>query len=280
MILGLIGVFQRRYAKHLLYNVYGGIPDLPQSSELWVDRNYDSTKSYQSSLNRLMHEYVLEKNKELSTLQKNQLIEVFNTKPGYYSPGLLFQKWTNKKDSMGTFVRRQFYTPLGTFDRTDKIVDGRAQIMVQEILDGIYPKYRITHKDSLYKPWGGPDGVEVGEESFKTREIVKKYLAEHPQDVDYMSVDMLDDFDVMEAVVVHETHGDYITCATARVKNDKRIALRGLHYKEGNKVSLGVLGDDIRDDTVMFLMAYCIDPKDAFTHTSNRLRSRFWMLKP
>lgn len=272
----VLRLFQRRVSNFFLRSIYGGIPDLPKKSP------YDDRSNLcQDEVNELMLEYVyLSKNNiKFTDKQKNQLHEVFIDKPGYFTPCRLCD-WTNQRDSLETFIRRKFYNEDGTIDRCADIVDSRAEIMVNEIIDGTYPRYRISHKDSLMKPWAPIDITVHNYLEKESAKAVKTRLEEDPSDICYVSVEMLDNIDVMESVAQHESGCQHLWFASARVRNDWRISLLGLHYKEGEKVTFRAFGDDIRDNDIMFLIAYGNDPVDAYSYASRRIQAKYVFLKP
>lgn len=110
-------------------------------------------------------------------------------------------------------------------------------------------------------------------------EAAKAVLRENPTDICYLRPEMMDNLEVIEETVKHTEYANCIRYASARAKNNKRLALLGLHYKEGRKTCFGCFGDDIRNDEVMFLMAYLNDSY-AYNQASARLQKKFFVLKP
>jgi hypothetical protein len=110
------------------------------------------------------------------------------------------------------------------------------------------------------------------------KEMAKLVMKNDPTDICYLRPEMIDNFEVMEEIVNHERCGNSIRYSTARVKNDKRIALIGLHYRKGEKVCFSSFGDQIRDDDTFFLIAYLNDDYN-FRYASERLRRKYWFLK-
>lgn len=110
------------------------------------------------------------------------------------------------------------------------------------------------------------------------KDMAKLVLQNDPSDICYLRPEMMDDVDVMEEIIKHPTGFNCIRYASARVKNDKRIAWLGLHYRDGVKLEFACFGDSIRDDDKLFLCAYLNDPNN-FKYASKRLRQKYFFLK-
>lgn len=111
------------------------------------------------------------------------------------------------------------------------------------------------------------------------KDMAKLVLQNDPSDICYLRPEMMDDVDVMEEIVNHPTGFNCIRYASARVKNDKRIAWLGLHYRKGAKLCLSCFGDKVRDDDKFFLCAY-LNSKHNFYFGSERLKAKYWFLSP
>lgn len=128
---------------------------------------------------------------------------------------------------------------------------------------------------SMEKSGYGWPIIDMSEEIQLDTEIVKKVMENNPTDICYIRPEMLDNLEVMEVVVRHPVYANCIRYASARVKNDYRLALIGLRYKTGEKTRFNCFGDRIRDDDRLFLMAY----PDSWFGASKRLREKYWYLK-
>lgn len=104
-------------------------------------------------------------------------------------------------------------------------------------------------------------------------------IRNNPTDVCYLRQEWLDNMEIGEAIVSHPEYCNSIQYMSARVKNDRRLALMGLYYKEGTKADFGAFGSKIRDDDVLFLIAY-INYNGSYHAASKRLRKKYWYLKP
>lgn len=95
----------------------------------------------------------------------------------------------------------------------------------------------------------------------------------------YLQPEMLDNLEVGEHIVALPTSVGCIRFASARVKNNRRIALLGLHYKKGEKVPLDCLGKSIQDDELLFLIAVASQSYNWYAG-SDRLRTKYAHMKP
>lgn len=120
----------------------------------------------------------------------------------------------------------------------------------------------------------------MSEEIQNNPKAVRMVLENDPTDICYINAKMLDNLDAMEPVVRHKIYANCIKYSSARVKNNPRMALIGLYYKEGVKTKLGCFGDKIRDNDLFFLMAYNNDSQEAWRFTSDRLRNKYFFLRP
>lgn len=129
--------------------------------------------------------------------------------------------------------------------------------------------------ESMNKSKYGWPIIDMAENLQLDIELVKKVMENDPTDICYIRPEMLDNLDVMETVVRHPRYANCIRYASARAKNDYRLALIGLHYKTGAKTRFNCFGDKIRDNDQLFLMAY----PDSWYGASDRLKAKYWFLK-
>lgn len=132
---------------------------------------------------------------------------------------------------------------------------------------------------SIEKSGYGWPIIDMSEKIQLDVEMAKAVMRNNPTDICYLRPEMMDNLEVMEETVKHEKYANCIHYASARAKNEPRLAMIGLYFKEGEKTEFRAFGKQIRDDDMFFLMAYINEGTGAFYSASERLKQKYWFLK-
>lgn len=100
-----------------------------------------------------------------------------------------------------------------------------------------------------------------------------------PSDVCHLRTEFLDNLQIAEEIVRHPTGAKSFRFMSNRVKNNKRIALIGLHYGKGEMIDYAYLSSTLRDDDDLYLLAYIKNKGKGLLFSSPRLKQKYWYLQ-
>lgn len=303
--------FQKKIAYFILKNYFGGIPPLPVQTEI-IQGPLTQKPFYDYFYNEVKG-VIPEKYKHV--LDKAIKPDPFMRTRPFITPAFELRNWEDENISIEQYLQNYKDEIRKDDEKPYYLLGNTMNGAVRDIMSGNIPDDYSDSKNLSVKQfikltkqknyhghmlkWAGetvrssPECLvasivngnygwpicTMSKEIQDDPDMVRLVLQNNPTDICYINAEMLDNIYAMEVLVEHEKHANCIIFASARVKNNYRLALKGLYYNKGAKTDFANFGIKIRDNDVLFLIAYMNDPKYTFMFASERLKKKYFFLE-